>query len=113
TSTAGVLGPAEHPGLKERAIDDQLPAALEQVEQADLALSALERVLLFHQRPWHSSTLRGERITRAGESLLLHQKLLPVQPPTPAAKQSEVSSLRYVLSRASRLSLSLLPFHFS
>src|SRR5262249_31279908 len=37
-AAAGVLGPAEHPGLEEGAIDDQLPAALEQVEQANLAL---------------------------------------------------------------------------
>jgi hypothetical protein len=38
TAAAGVLGPAEHPWLKEGAIDDQLPATLEQVEQANLAL---------------------------------------------------------------------------
>ena len=28
-AAAGVLGPAEHPGLEEGAIDDQLPAVLE------------------------------------------------------------------------------------
>src|SRR5215467_5011572 len=28
TAAAGVLGPAEHPGLEEGAIHDQLPAAL-------------------------------------------------------------------------------------
>src|SRR5712692_10565199 len=40
-AAAGVVGPAEHPGLEERPIDDQLPAALEQVEQAGLALGPL------------------------------------------------------------------------
>src|SRR6266496_1941896 len=33
-AAAGVLGPAEHPGLEKGAIDDQLLASLEQVEQA-------------------------------------------------------------------------------
>ncbi len=39
-ASAGVLGPAEHPGLEECAIDDQLPASLEQVEQANLTLGS-------------------------------------------------------------------------
>ena len=33
-AAAGVLGPAEHSGLEKGAIDDQLTAALEQIEQA-------------------------------------------------------------------------------
>ena len=37
---AGVLGPAVHPGLEERAVDDQLATPLEQVEQARLARRA-------------------------------------------------------------------------
>src|SRR5215813_6187370 len=76
-AAAGVLGPAEHPGLEESAIDDQLPAALEQVEQANFALGALELVLLLHQHPRHSSTLGGQCITGAGEGLLFHEELLP------------------------------------
>jgi hypothetical protein len=39
-----MLRPAEHSGLEEGAIDDQLPATLEQIEQADLALGSLEFV---------------------------------------------------------------------
>src|SRR5215471_4975349 len=77
TATAGVLGPAKHPGFEERAIEDQLPAALEQVEQANLTLGTIELVLLFHRHPRHSSTLGGQRITGAGQGLLLHEKLLP------------------------------------
>src|SRR6266446_10223012 len=68
-ATAGVLGPAEHPGLEEGAIDDQLPAALEQVEQANLTLGPVELVLFLHCRPRHPSTLGGQRITGAGQGL--------------------------------------------
>src|SRR4029453_19315947 len=75
-AAAGVLGPAEHPGLEEGAIDDQLPAALEQVEQAHLTLGPVELVLLLHRYPRHPSTLGGQRITRAGQRLLLHEELL-------------------------------------
>jgi hypothetical protein len=32
-AAAGMLRPAEHPGLEEGAIDDQLTAAFEQIEQ--------------------------------------------------------------------------------
>jgi hypothetical protein len=37
TAAAGMLGPAEHSGLEEGAVDDQLTAAVEQIEQACLA----------------------------------------------------------------------------
>src|ERR1700736_3338309 len=75
-ATAGVLGPAEHPGLEEGAIDDQLTAALEQVEQAYLALGAVELVLLVHSQPRHPPAFGGQRVTGAGQGLLLHQELL-------------------------------------
>src|SRR5438128_5598772 len=77
TTAAGVLRPAEHPGLEEGAIDNQLPAALEQVEQANLTLGPVELVLLLHRHPRHPSTLGGQRITGAGQGLLLHEELLP------------------------------------
>src|SRR5438445_945169 len=76
-AAAGMLGPAEHPGLKERAIDDQLRAALEQVEQANLTPRPFELVLLLHRHPRHPSTLGCQRITGAGQSLLLLEELLP------------------------------------
>src|SRR5438270_9195861 len=76
-AAAGVLGPAEHSRLEESAIDDQLPAAFEQVEQANFAVGPVEFVLLLHQRPRHPSTLGGQRITGAGEGLLLREELLP------------------------------------
>jgi len=41
---AVVVVPAEDLGLEEGAIDDQLPAALEQVDEADLPLAPLEFV---------------------------------------------------------------------
>ena len=52
-AAAGVVGPAEHAGLEEGAIDDQLTAALEQVEQAHPAPRALERVVPLHRQPRH------------------------------------------------------------
>ena len=75
-AAAGVLGPAEHPGLEEGAIDDQLPAALEQVEQAYLALGSVELVLLLHGHPRHPPAFGGQRVTGAGQGLLLHEQLL-------------------------------------
>src|SRR5437763_3949850 len=76
-AAAGVLGPAEYPGLEEGAVDDQLTAALEQVEQADLALGPVELVLLLHRHPRHPATLGGQRIAGAGEGLFLREELLP------------------------------------
>src|SRR5438552_338271 len=75
-AAASVLGPAEHPGLEEGAIDDQLPAALEQVKQANLTLGPVELVLLLYRHPRHPSTLGGQRVTGTGEGPLLHKELL-------------------------------------
>jgi hypothetical protein len=59
TTAARMVGPAEDARLEEGAIDDQLSAALEQIEQADLARGTVELVLLLHCRPRHPSTLGG------------------------------------------------------
>src|SRR5579864_2698571 len=75
-AAAGVLGPAEHPGLEEGAVDDQLTAALEQVEQAHRALGPVELILLLHRHPWHPPAFGGQRVTGAGQGLLLHEELL-------------------------------------
>jgi hypothetical protein len=71
-----VVGPAEHSRLEEGAIDDQLPAALEQVEQANLALGALEFVRLLDGHPRHPPAFGGQRITLASQGFLLHEELL-------------------------------------
>ena len=73
---AGMLGPAGHAGLEKGAIDDQLTATVEQVEQARLALGPVELVLLLHRQPRHPPTLGGQRVTGAGQLLLLHEQLL-------------------------------------
>src|SRR5271169_595554 len=75
-AAAGVLRPAEYSGLEEGAIDDQLTAALEQIEQAYLALGSIELVLLVHSQPRHPPAFGGQRVTGAGQGLLLHQELL-------------------------------------
>src|SRR5262245_7920623 len=71
-----MFGPAVHAGLEEGAIDDQLPPAVEQVEQTRLALGPVELVLLLHGLPRHPPTLGGQRVTGAGQLLLLHEQLL-------------------------------------
>src|SRR6266567_3920300 len=76
-TAAGVLGPAEYPGLEEGAIDDQLTAALEQIEQANFTLGSVELIFLVHSLPRHPPAFGGQRITRAGQGLLLHEELLP------------------------------------
>src|SRR2546425_6339356 len=107
-AAAGVLGPAEHPGLEEGAIDDQLTAALEQIEQAYLALGSVELVRLVHSQPRHPPAFSGQRVTGAGQGLLL-DGVAGAQPPTPAATRSWVRSSRDALSRVPCLSLCLLP----
>src|SRR5438067_1540221 len=76
-AAASVIGPAEHSRLEECAIYDQLLAPFKEFEQADFAIGPLKFVVLLDERPWHSATLGGQRITRARERLLLHEHLLP------------------------------------
>src|SRR5262249_5464897 len=78
-----MFGPAAHAGLKEGAIDDQLPPAVEQVEQARLALGTVELVLLLHGQPRRPPTLGGQRVTGPGQLLLLHEQLLARSLPLP------------------------------
>src|SRR5271156_2105133 len=75
-AAASVLRPAEYPGLEEGTIDDQLAAALEQIEQAYLALGSVELVLLVHSQPRHPPAFGGQRVMGAGQGLLLHEDLL-------------------------------------
>jgi hypothetical protein len=46
---AGMLRPSAHPGLEEGAVDDQLTATVEEVEEGRLALRPLELVLLSYR----------------------------------------------------------------
>ncbi len=72
-AAAGVVGPAEHAGLEEGAINDQLTAALEQVKQARFAAGPVELVLLLYGQPRHAPTRGGQRIAGAGQLLLLNE----------------------------------------
>src|SRR5215472_16270957 len=76
-AAARVVGPAEHSGLEEGSVEDQLRAALKQIEQGHFTLGPVELVFLLDCHPRHPPTLGGQRITGAGEGLLLHQHLLP------------------------------------
>src|SRR5947207_15110698 len=82
-TNTSMLRPAFHAGLEERAINDQLTAAVEQVEQARLALGPIELVLLLHSDPWHPPTLGGQRVTSAGQLFLLHEQFLARTLPLP------------------------------
>src|SRR5262245_30612237 len=81
---AGMLRPPGYAGLEKSAGDNQLPAALEQVEQARSAVRPLELVGLLHREPWHPPTLRRQRVTGATTLLLFHEELparcLPLLP---------------------------------
>ena len=54
------------PLLEEGAVDNQLTAALEQVEQARFALGPVEQIRLFHGNPRHPPALAGPRFPGAG-----------------------------------------------
>jgi hypothetical protein len=58
-AAAAVLRPALHAGLVEEPVDDQLTAAVEQVEQAHRPVRALEPVVLLDGHPGH-----GRRVHR-------------------------------------------------
>jgi hypothetical protein len=76
-AAAGMIRPAEHAGLEEGAVDDQLPAALEQIDQVYFAIGPVELVLLLHRHPRHAPALGSHGVTGVHHGLLLHEKLLP------------------------------------
>jgi hypothetical protein len=73
---AAMLRPAHDARLVERAVEKQLAAAVEEVEQARRAVRAFEAIVLLHGLPGHAPALRGQRVTGAHQLLLLHQHLL-------------------------------------
>ena len=76
-AAAGMVRPAEHAGLEEGAVDNQLSPALEQVEEARLAVGPDELIGLLDRHPRHPPTLGGERVMGAQHRLLFHEELLP------------------------------------
>ena len=69
------LGPAVDAGLEEGAVDDQLPAAGEQVDEAHRAVRPFEGVVALHLQPRHPAAPGGQRVAGAGQLLLLDQQL--------------------------------------
>src|SRR5262245_39858539 len=80
-SAFGPLGVGGDPRLVEGAVDDELAAALEQVEQAYLAIGPVELIRLLNCHPGHPSTLGGQCVTGAGQLLLFQEELLPCSLP--------------------------------
>src|SRR5579863_673207 len=76
TAAAGMVGPSEDSRLEEGAIQNQLRAAGEQVEQARLAFRPDEFVFLFDGHPRHTPALGGHRVTGAGQFLFFNEQLL-------------------------------------
>src|ERR687895_1091168 len=76
-AAAAAFGIALHAGVEEEAVDDQLAAPLEQVEQACFPVRPLERVVLLDGHPGHPAALGGERVAGVGVLLLLDPHLLP------------------------------------
>jgi hypothetical protein len=63
---AGVVGPAVDAGIVEGAIEDELAAAFEEIEQRTLPFRTFEDVLLFDREPGHAAARRSHRIARVG-----------------------------------------------
>jgi len=64
-----MVGPAEHAWLIKSAIDDQLPPALEQVDESELPIGPVELIVPCNRQPRHSAALGGQRIPGAGVGL--------------------------------------------
>jgi hypothetical protein len=73
---AAVVRPPVDARIHERAVDDELPAAVEQLGQGLRALRSVEPVLPVDREPRHPPALRRERVAGSGELLLLHEQLL-------------------------------------
>src|SRR5215469_13550082 len=70
-----MIGPAADPRLEEGAVDDQLAAIFEQVEEARFTLWTFELIRLLNRRPRHPPTLGRQPVPSSGEGLLFHQHL--------------------------------------
>src|SRR5262245_44429206 len=71
-----MVRPAVHAWLEEGAVDDQLAPSVEKVTQARLTFRPVELVGLLYHQPRHPPALGGQRVARAGQRLLLDEKLL-------------------------------------
>ena len=71
---APVVGPAVHTGIEERAVHDQLLAALEEIEEAGGTGRAVELVGRLDRRPRHPAPLGGHGVAGLGQLLLLDEQ---------------------------------------
>src|SRR4051794_4961773 len=104
---AAALGEARDAGLVEEAVDDELAAALEQVDEARRPVRALEAVVLLDGHPRHAAALGGERVAGARVLLLFHEQvpagLLPLLRGNDG-RQVHSFSLRYSSTTSNRRS---------
>ena len=62
---ACMFGPTDDARLKKRAVENQLTAAVEQIEQAGLPVGPVKLVILLHGQPRHPPALGGQRVPGA------------------------------------------------
>ena len=78
SAPAGAAGAAVLPARVEHEVaDDELPPAVEQVQQGGGAVGPLEHVVLLDLHHRQPATVGGEHVPGPGQLLLLGQQLLP------------------------------------
>src|ERR1700733_7420502 len=77
TANAGMLRPAMDAGLEEGAVDNQLTATFEQIEQAYPTRGSVELVRFLDSHPRHPPAFGSHGVTGADQCLFLHEQLFP------------------------------------
>ena len=99
-----MFGPADHAGLEERAVNDQLTAAVEQVEQARLALGARRICIPSPRPPMAFADARPPARHERGSTPSPSRAVAGAQPPTPAVTRFWSDSFASFLLRFLALS---------
>src|SRR5258708_5638782 len=73
---ACMFWPADHARFEKGAVDNQLTAPVEQIEQTRFPVGPVKLILLLYGQPRHPTTLGRQSVTGAGQLLLLHEQLL-------------------------------------
>src|SRR5690242_3317881 len=74
--------------IKHEVVDDQLLAAVKEIEQADLAVRAIEDVLLVNPDHRQSAAFRIEPVSRVGSFLLFKKQVVARDKPLIACNNS-------------------------
>src|ERR1700761_620575 len=72
-----MVGPAMDVRIEKGAVNNELPAPVEKIEQRSPSLWSLKYILILDGDPRHAPARRSQGISRTGMFLLLNQHLLP------------------------------------